>query len=80
MPTKLLNKDELKQKVTDRVLAVIEKYSYSAERGMEELEKEINLVHLQADNTEFTADERMINIMLETVILTAYGFEIEKQL
>ncbi len=76
MSTKILSREELKQKVMDRAIELIEKYSYSAERGMEEIEKEITLMQIKADNTEVSADERIINIMLETVILTVYAFEI----
>ena len=76
MATQMINREELKQKVEKRVSEIIDKYSYSAERGIEELEKEMNLMQIKADNTEVSADERIINIMLETVILTVYAFEI----
>lgn len=76
MATQMINREELKQKVEKRVSEIIDKYSYSAERGIEELEKEMNLMQIKADNTEVSADERIINIMLETVILTVYSFEI----
>ena len=76
MTTKILSREELKQKVMDRTIELIEKYSYSAERGIEEIEKELVIMQMKADNTEVSADERIINIMLETVILTAYAFEI----
>lgn len=76
MATQMINREELKQKVEKRVSEIIDKYSYSAERGIKELEKEMNLMQIKADNTEVSADERIINIILETVILTVYTFEI----
>ncbi len=76
MATQMINREELKQKVMKRASEIIDKYSYSAERGIEEIEKEMNLMQIKADNTEVSADERIINIMLETVILTVYSFEI----
>lgn len=76
MSTKILSREDLKQKVMNRAVELIEKYSYSAERGMEEIEKELVLMQTRADNTEVSADERIINIMLETVILSTYAFEL----
>ena len=72
----MINREELKQKVMNRAAEIIDKYSYSAERGIEELEKEMNLIQIKVDNTEVSADERIINILLETTILTVYCFEI----
>lgn len=39
MATQIINREELKQKVMKRASEIIDKYSYSAERGIEELEK-----------------------------------------
>lgn len=76
MATKPPNREELEKKVMDRVTELIKKYSYSAERGMEELEKEITLLQVKADNTEISADERMVDTMLGSVILGIYAFEL----
>jgi len=72
----MINREELQQKVLDRVSKIVETYSYSAERGIEEIEKEAVLVQIRADNTEISADERIINIMLESVILSVYAMEL----
>lgn len=78
MPKKMLTKDELKEKVSNRVNEIIEKYSFTAERGINEIEKELNLLSLQADDTTIEADERMLKLMISSVILSCYAYEVEK--
>lgn len=70
------NREILKQKVMDRASEIIETYSHSAERGVAELEKEALIIQTTADNTEVAADERIINLMLKSVILSVYAFEL----
>lgn len=76
----LLTKEQLKEKVSNRVDEIIEKYSFSAGRGIIEIEKELNLLSLQADDTSIEADERMMNLMISSVVLTCYAYEVEKDL
>jgi len=77
--TQNLTREKLKEKVSNRVNLLIEKYSHSAERGIKEVEKEVSLINLQAEDTTISAEERMINLMLSSVVLTCYAYELEKQ-
>ena len=45
MATQTINREDLKQKVMNRASEIIDKYSYSAERGIEELEKEMEALY-----------------------------------
>lgn len=74
-----MTREELKEKVANRFNLLIEKYSHSAQRGIKEIEKEMEMVTLQAEDTTISANERMLNMMLTTVVLTSYAYELENQ-